>query len=82
MKGKSAVTAKTWSDVHPRVRSEVHDLLRRGMLGSIDQAERFRDPHSKHRSEFTALVHDEFARQYREALIVFVGRAAKGRRAK
>lgn len=70
--------APTWADVSPRIRRDIEDRLRGGMLSSLDQAKRFRDPDGKHHDEATALEHDALAEEYRVALEALRADAAKG----
>ena len=66
---------KTWADVSAKIRANVHERLRGQMLAAVDQAERFRDPASKHANEAVASTWDATAEDCRLALAVLVDAA-------
>ncbi len=71
---------KNWAEVDVRVRKSMVEMLRGHVLSAEDQAERFRNPESKHRDEATALQWDEHARIYRDALELLKAGIRKGQR--
>lgn len=69
--------ADTWREIDPRVRGDIVDLLRGQVLSAWDQAERFRDPESKHRSEEVARQWDFHARIYDDAMLRLTGKRVR-----
>lgn len=70
---------RSWNECAPHVIAEVHERLLAQALGAKDQAERFRDPDSKHCNEEIARRWDEHARDYGDALEVLKRAARRAR---
>jgi hypothetical protein len=70
---RSAVPEAIWLSIDPIVRANIRDMLRGQVLAARDQAERFRDPESKHFDALMASRWDDHERIYDDAHEILTG---------